>query len=436
MDIESNPDNATLQEALISSDEHSDFRRRHHRARILDRDAAFFQSRGRWGVQHISTTEARWIHQPGEQSRRQTLTRRFWNDWFYDLAYQKTFVLMAILFLIYAGLVASFAMVYLLLSVSGKKIIVDPDTGSTTTEMFCHLDIHNHMEALYFSLSTMTTIGYGVSDYYFGSCWLPFVLVLTQACCAIIFDAIAIGLLFHRISRGQKRGKTILFSDKAPIRRVQGVPYLYFRLAELRQNHILKANVRSYCVRHSRELAGSGIVETTHFVTKPMLLQQDIASSPSSQILMGLPQVLVHRIDHNSPLMPPLEWYDAKGKRHGLHPTDGLYCENEASQDHLDAIRLFVEDRLVEVVLTLEGTDELTGTTIQTRHSYTIDELLWNEQFSPCIFPPPREEEQEYSSSSFCPTSRQTRFPSCVVDFAKFHESVPAPSNANACPYI
>jgi ABC-type sugar transport system permease subunit len=76
--------------------------------------------------------------------------------------------------------------------------------------------------ALYFSLSTMATIGYGTSDYYFGDCWTPFILVLLQVFSAIVFSSLAVGLLFQRISRGQKRGRTIVFSDAAVIRKVGG----------------------------------------------------------------------------------------------------------------------------------------------------------------------------------------------------------------------
>ena len=54
------------------------------------------------------------------------------------------------------------------LSILGSKAAVNPDNGSKSTIVFCDLDLHDHMEAMYFSLSTMTTIGYGVSDYYFG----------------------------------------------------------------------------------------------------------------------------------------------------------------------------------------------------------------------------------------------------------------------------
>ncbi len=68
----------------------------------------------------------------------------------------------------------------------------------------------------------MATIGYGTSDYYFGDCWTPFILVLLQVFSAIVFSSLAVGLLFQRISRGQKRGRTIVFSDAAIIRKVGG----------------------------------------------------------------------------------------------------------------------------------------------------------------------------------------------------------------------
>jgi hypothetical protein len=42
------------------------------------------------------------------------------------------------------------------------------------------MDIH-HMEALYFHYPP--TLGYGVSDYYFGGCWTPLLLVLAQVLC-------------------------------------------------------------------------------------------------------------------------------------------------------------------------------------------------------------------------------------------------------------
>lgn len=151
------------------------------RRRVLDRDAPFFQSRGRWQIRHVARREASVTQTPEGRRVRTSLRKRLWDGWFHFLAYQKTVVLMFLLFLSYASIVFAFGFVYLGVSKWGQRTSIDPDDGSATIQPFCDMDIHNHMEALYFSLSTMTTIGYGVSDYYFGGCWTPLLLVLAQA---------------------------------------------------------------------------------------------------------------------------------------------------------------------------------------------------------------------------------------------------------------
>ena len=61
-----------------------------------------------------------------------------------------------LLFTTYTVIVCFFGFVYLGLSILGSKSEVNPD-GSTKTIAFCDMDINDHMEAMYFSLSTMTT---------------------------------------------------------------------------------------------------------------------------------------------------------------------------------------------------------------------------------------------------------------------------------------
>lgn len=264
--------------------------------RLLDRDAAFHQSRGRWSIQRLSHLEV--------LNRTATARQKFcrlWNDWFHNLAYRPTVLLMIILFLCYTAAVFFFAFAYWLVSWLGEKYTPKSENGSSTP--FCGMDITNHMEALYFSLSTMTTIGYGVSDYYFGDCWTPLLLVLWQVSTAITFDAVAIGLIFQRISRGQKRSKTIIFSDKAIIRRVRGEAYLMFRIGELRRHQVIEATIRAYCMRHERHPKigeNEHRIETTHFITRHLNLRHPDEST-ASHILMSLPQVIVHKLDVGSP---------------------------------------------------------------------------------------------------------------------------------------
>mmetsp|Transcript_26503 Transcript_26503/g.56795 ORF Transcript_26503/g.56795 Transcript_26503/m.56795 type:complete len:524 (+) Transcript_26503:37-1608(+) len=447
------------------------------RQRLLDRNGVFGQSRGRWGV------ERRLPSGPSTDDRRQQelcsfpwcCCRKFYRecakDWFFWLAYKKTIVLFFFLFCSYALIICFFGFIYLSLSIFGSQAEVNPD-GSTKIIAFCDMDINDHMEAMYFSLSTMTTIGYGVSDYYFGGCYSPLLIVLLQICTAIVFDAVAVGLIFHRISRGAKRSRSILFSDKAVVRNVRGVPHLMFRLGERRKHHLIEATVRCYCIRHeripnyfphSRTDAEAHIlstmddgqtghshsnkepndfrvgVETTSFVSRQMrLVQPD--DTFGSHLWMGLPQVVVHRIDERSPLMPsaPL-WFDVRGAAHRYPPPgatstsgdqergDGLVEADPSSLwANLGCVQSFLRDRDVELVVLIEGTDEGTGAATQARHSYKLCDIAWNHRFADCVHPYSRRQRSGPSNLD----------PVVSIDFSKFHDILPAPVNCDACAYV
>eukprot|EP00977_Amphora_coffeiformis_P011809 scaffold2897_cov178-Amphora_coffeaeformis.AAC.14 len=301
----------------------------------------------------------------------------------------------------------------------------------------------------------MTTIGYGVSDYYFGGCWTPLLLVLAQVCCAITFDAVAIGLLFQRISRGHKRGKSIMFSDHAVVQRVAGKLYLMFRMAELRSHQLRGATVKAYIIRHERvvgarsssnsmggEIKGEAqTIETTHFVTRPLQLQGH------TDVLMSLPQVLVHCLDEKSPMTQPDEWYDENGTCHKASRllknnndeavSESPREENIKASSHAletDETAVFLRDRQAEIVVLVEGTDELTGAAIQARHSYNVHDLAWNHALAPCIFPYEEERHNTRQSNWFWKPKRTS--PTCVVDFHAFHGLTPVPDNVDASPYV
>jgi hypothetical protein len=441
-----------LRSPLLANNNNNGIRQRSSRngdieagPRILDRNATFHQSRGRWGVDRLSR---------GHRARRGYVCcclGRIWNewimgDWFHRLVYQRTCVLMSILFVIYSSIVVFFGFVYLGVSTLGQKTEINPD-GSKKIIAFCDMDINDHMEALYFSLSTMTTIGYGVSDYYFGGCWTPLLLVLWQVCSAITFQAVAVGLLFHRISRGRKRGRTIAFSDKAVIRRIKGVPHLMFRIGELRRYHLIEATVRCYCVRHERlpihapKSASEGVadsntsvpIETTHFVSRQVkLLHPD--ENYASHIWMGLPQVIVHRMDESSPLIPASTWYDAEGmaqsyprhmeENYSHHdPLAPPMPQHGAHVVQADDIEHFLLDRDFEIVVLVEGTDEGTGSAMQARHSYKVTDLAWNHTFVSCVYP-------------YANRRRRSETPVCSIDFSRFHDIVAAPEDCDACAYV
>lgn len=262
-----------------------------------------------------------------------------------------TWRIFAIMFVVYLGIVISFAVLYLLIAKVNMYVVNIPMNGSSdeastggdssVTKSYCGMDIDNFSEAMFFSLSTMTTIGYGVSDYYFGDCWTPFFGVFLQVFTALTFNAIAIGVIFQRLSRGQNRATTVVFSDKAIIRRIKGKLYFMFQLCELRKHQLVEAHVRVYCVRHEREHKVDDDIEmrkegslsafnddddeegtdTCYFQTHAVRLQHP-DDALGGFLLMALPNVVVHRLDKYSPLVPPANWTDASGQAHSWNGSD------------------------------------------------------------------------------------------------------------------
>jgi hypothetical protein len=168
-----------------------------------------------------------------------------------------------------------------------------------------------------------------------------------------------------------------------------------------------------------------------------------------SHILMSLPDVVVHRINESSPLMLKDKWYDRHGQRHSLNynipsrPRSGSTTGPPSAS--LEELKEFLSDREAEIVVLLEGVDELRGAAIQTRHSYTTDELAWNSEFVPVTFPNVRGNRQEGTTTSRgrsmlrrrCNNRDTTAKESVVVvDFAKFHETRPVPDNSEGCAYF
>jgi hypothetical protein len=271
-----------------------------------------------------------------------------------------------------------------------------------------------------------------------------------------------------------------------------------FRVAELRKHHIIGAKIRVFCVRHERcpvsSSQGGADLETTYFVSHPLFLlngsrctmsRYESEEDPSSQcsleqnILMGLPHVVVHRMDSLSPLVPPRPvWYDEEGVPHG--PCDvisaTLTAEDRAAGEgtilssllmedrqpapssqmpHVpddggtavlpteDEITRFLQDRQAEIIVFLEGTCEVTGMALQARHSYRIEDIAFHKTFAPCIFPArPNEAGSQLkwwnSFTKYIQGSNGSiqRNAAHEIDFSQYHGLVPAPIDSMSCPFI
>lgn len=244
--------------------------------RLVDRRGAFGQSRGHWLLHNImSRTRGRDGAVADTLAEVSTLLLEDWYHTFLDAKISKQLCCFLVLYVV---LFWFYAFAYLLISKA------------------CNLQLEGHLVKAYLlSLETMMTIGYGVPDPYMNGCWQgPFVLT-TQVLLNLILSAILIGVIFQGIARPQSRACTILCSQKAIIRCIDGAYYFMFRVCDLRSQHALvEPHIRCYCVEQS-DIRG---FETTQM----RLLQPD--DELGATLLLSMPSIVVHRIDAWSPLAP------------------------------------------------------------------------------------------------------------------------------------
>lgn len=91
------------------------------------------------------------------------------------------------------------------------------------------------------------TIGYGLpssmDNPYFETCSSALVVIICESLVGVLCDAICLGLVFGRLSRGQTRATTIIFSDYAILRRIGNRLHFMFQTAEMRKHQLGEENV-------------------------------------------------------------------------------------------------------------------------------------------------------------------------------------------------
>lgn len=324
------------------------------RARVLDRAARHGQSRGVYNIARVG----------GHPSLK-------WHAWFHSLVHLNTWGVVAGCLGLYTVVVVGLAPFYLWVSDS------------------CGLQIHSFTEALYLSLETMVTIGYGVPDPYFQGCMSGLVVILVSSLLGILLDALLLGVLFTRFARPGQRASSILFSDSAVVRMVGGRPLLQFRVVEMRKHQLLEAHVSCYALRP----------DSGHCSAMRLVHPDD--SLGASMVLM-LPVVVSHAIDRWSPLLretvdpPEVLLRDAypctvcaeSYYTEGLLETHARYTGHvQQGADPVPRTLAQTQECLrgVEILCVVEGIDVMTGSTVQARHSYTSDDLHYGQCFGQCV---------------------------------------------------
>jgi Inward rectifier potassium channel. len=185
--------------------------------------------------------------------------------------------------------------------------------------------------ALFFSIDTFATIGYGnISPVGYASN----LIVTLEALVGIISVALLTGVIFARFSRPTAK---ILFSERAVVAPYRGVMAFEFRLTNARTNQIIELGAKVMLARFEDNNGKS----VRRFY--PLTLEREKVA------FLPLSWTIVHPIDEQSVL-------------YGL--------------THEDLLRTGAE-----FLILLTGIDETFSQTVHARSSYTADEVVWNARF-------------------------------------------------------
>ncbi len=188
------------------------------------------------------------------------------------------------------------------------------------------------LEAFFFSVQTLASIGYGVMhpDTLYAN-----LLVTLESIASLMLFALITGIAFTRFAKSSSR---VMFSRVATIHDYNGIPTLMFRTANERRNNILEAKLSVYLMIDEISAEGQ-MMRRLH----ELKLVRD--HSP----VFLLSWTVMHTIDENSPLY-------------------GLTME---TMERLNA----------QVLVSLTGVDETIEGTLHARHMYGSRHLLFDRRF-------------------------------------------------------
>lgn len=147
-----------------------------------------------------------------------------------------------------------------------------------------HVEPGSLVDAFYFSVQTMGTIGYG---YMYPKTHAANALVVLESTASLVLTALATGLVFSKFSRPSAR---LMFSERMTLSPMNGVPTLSFRVGNQRKNRIVEAQVRLVMTRSERTLEGKDFYRSTDL----KLVRERLSLTRSWNVL--------HVVDETSPL--------------------------------------------------------------------------------------------------------------------------------------
>jgi len=194
------------------------------------------------------------------------------------------------------------------------------------------LEKHPFLRAFFFSVETLSTIGYGNVT---PTGVAANLVVTVEALAGLMGFAIVTGLLFARFARPTAK---VAFSRHAVIAPYREITALEFRVANVRSNELIEVSAK---VMFSRFEDVDGVRTRRYY---PLTLERD------NVVFLPLTWTVVHPIDETSPLR-------------------GETAESLRSSQ-------------AEFLVLLKAFDEIFSTIVQTRTSYITDEVVWGARFA------------------------------------------------------
>jgi inward rectifier potassium channel len=185
------------------------------------------------------------------------------------------------------------------------------------------------VDAFFFSVETMGTIGYGAM---YPESIGANVLMVAESITSLIITALATGLVFAKFSRPTAR---VVFTRECVISPVNGVPTLMLRMGNERGNQIVDVRIRAVMIR-TEQLAEGGT----------FYRMLDLKLSRAHALSLSRSWSVMHPIDSHSPL-------------HG-------------------ATAQSLVDGEVELQILIVGLDDTSMQTIHASHRYYAKEILFD----------------------------------------------------------
>ncbi len=183
------------------------------------------------------------------------------------------------------------------------------------------------------------------------------------------------GVVFAKISRPNKRKRTIIFSHNAVVSERDGKLCFMFKLGNIRISQLSNASVKMSMIKSRKTQEG----EFIPFQSYDMKVAWNDWSG--SAIFFPWPLTVEHIIDENSPLY---DMYKDLLKERNSEKTDIPSIQiNSQVQDSTPNETLTVKNEDYEIVVMLEGNIETTGAACHIRTSYLPQEILFGYRFTP-----------------------------------------------------